>query len=81
MFKGLGGKVESGNVWADFCVGAVPSANRARCVMAGMLEFGFRVSESWADFGERAGSPGKLSGDSCLILCLLSVRPTSDGSL
>ena len=47
------------------------------------LEFGFRgcLCAAWPGFGERAGSLiGEAQGDSCLLSCLLSVCPTSDGS-
>lgn len=47
------------------------------------LELGFRgcPRAGRPGFGERAGSLiGEAHGDSCLVSCLLSVRPTSDGS-
>ena len=52
------------------------------CDVAG-LEFGFRgcPCAGRPGFGERAGTLiGEAHGDSCLLLCLLSVCPTSDGS-
>lgn len=82
-FKGLVGR-RSANSRRACCVGACSLLNKQGSACDGAdLEFGFRgcLCAAWPGFGERAGSLiGEAQGDSCLLSCLLSVRPTSDGS-